>query len=236
MNRVDMKLSQGYRLILLGICCLQQGLAPAAPDEGAAKAFTEAIVPLLETYCYRCHGSERRKGGLNLTAFSQFDAVLEEPSIWARVLGRIQATEMPPPEAKQMAYGERQRLMKWLRDLPEPELDCMELASDRTQSFYRGYVMSRRLTRHEYNNSVRDLFGLEVQLGDALPSDGAGGEGFDTNGSTLFVSPLAVEAYLGAADHVLLAFCFSLTSQRRWRRRSLPATALSRNAPVSPRR
>lgn len=203
MNRVDMKLSHGYCLILLGVCCLRPGLAPAAPNEGEAKAFTEAIVPLLETYCYRCHGSDRQKGGLNLASFSQFDVVLEEASLWARVLGRIQATEMPPSESKQMAYGERQRLMKWLRDLPEPELDCTELASDRTQSFYSGYVMSRRLTRHEYNNSVRDLFGLEVRLGDALPSDGAGGEGFDTNGSTLFVSPLAVEAYFSAADHVL---------------------------------
>lgn len=120
MNRVDTKLSHRNRLILLGICCLWPGLAPAVPNEGAAKAFTEAIVPLLETYCHRCHGSERRKGGLNLAAFSQIDSVLEEASIWARVLGRIQATEMPPPESKQMAYGERQRLMKWLRDLRSP--------------------------------------------------------------------------------------------------------------------
>ncbi|HEY1068186.1 MAG TPA: DUF1592 domain-containing protein, partial [Pirellulales bacterium] len=71
--------------------------------------------------------------------------------------------------------------------------------------FYQGVVMSRRLTRGEYNNTVRDLIGLDLRPADDFPSDGAGGEGFDTTGSTLFSSPILVEKYLQATDKIARA-------------------------------
>src|SRR6185312_13272307 len=61
----------------------------------------------------------------------------------------------------------------------------------------------RRLNRAEYNNTIRDLVGLELHLDDLLPADGGGGEGFDTAGSTLFTSTIHIEKYLAAADLVL---------------------------------
>lgn len=181
-------------VIVLGACT-----AVADP----AETFTRDIQPILQTYCHACHGPEKHKGDLNFADFERFEQVLERREVWVGVLERVQADEMPPKGARELDYGRRQALMDWLRTLPKDDVDCEKLATDRTQNFYRGYVMSRRLNRHEYDNTIRDLVGLDLHPGRRLPADGAGGEGFDTAGDTLFTSSLAIEAYLAAADEVL---------------------------------
>jgi hypothetical protein len=72
-------------------------------------------------------------------------------------------------------------------------------------NFYKGHVMSRRLSRDEYNNSIRDLIGLDLRPADRFPADGSGGEGFDNNGDALFTSAIHVEKYLDAAEYVVTA-------------------------------
>ncbi|MBK9138887.1 MAG: DUF1592 domain-containing protein [Verrucomicrobia bacterium] len=185
--------------VALGIAAVTG--AAASP----AETFTKDIQPILKTYCYSCHGPEKQRADLNFANFERFDQVLEQRELWAEVLGRVQADEMPPKGARELDYNRRQTLMDWLRRLPKDELDCNQLATDRTQNFYRGYVMSRRLNRHEYENTVRDLTGLDLKVGRHLPADGAGGEGFDNTGDTLFTSSLAIERYLDAADEIVTA-------------------------------
>jgi hypothetical protein len=163
--------------------------------------YRQQIRPLIEKRCYECHGAERPKGDLDLAQFGELESVHGALETWQLVLERVQAFEMPPKKAGELGYNDHQKLVRWLRRLPKPEeLDCDRLASDRTVSFYRGYVMSRRLNRAEYLNSLRDLFGVELPLGDLLPVDGGGGEGFDTTGNALFLSPIHIERYLMAAE------------------------------------
>lgn len=103
---------------------------------------------------------------------------------------------MPPKKSGELNYDQFQSMVKFLRALPKPEKpDCDKLASDGTANFYRGYVMSRRLNRAEYINTVRDLFGVkhDFKLEQLLPADGGGGEGFDTTGDTLFTSSIHIE-------------------------------------------
>ncbi len=202
--------SSGARRIPAGFVGRRFGAAIAAgaivlPALAAdfAEDFTKSIQPILKTYCHSCHGPEKQKGDLNFADFERFEQVLERRELWTDVLGRVQADEMPPKGARELDYGRRQTLMDWLRGLPKDELDCNQLATDRTQNFYRGYVMSRRLNRHEFENTVRDLIGLDLRVGRHLPADGAGGEGFDNTGDTLFTSSLAIEKYLEAADELL---------------------------------
>src|SRR5262249_9762363 len=57
--------------------------------------------------------------------------------------------------------------------------------------------------RTEYNNTLRDLLGVDLRPGDLLPSEGGGGEGFDNAGATLFTTPVLLEKYLEAAELVL---------------------------------
>lgn len=58
----------------------------------------------------------------------------------------------------------------------------------------------RRLTRHEYNNVLRDLLGVNARPGDNFPADGSGGEGFENNADTLFIPPILIEKYMGGAE------------------------------------
>ncbi len=172
----------------------------ATPEE----EFAKDIRPLVEKYCYDCHGAEKQKADLNLAQFSDLASVTNAAGTWQNVLERVQAFEMPPKKSGELAFDHQQKLVGWLRKLPrDASPDCHQLASDRTANFYRGYVMSRRLNRAEYLNTLRDLLGVPVDVGGLLPADGGGGEGFDTSGNALFVSPVHLEHYLEAARSTL---------------------------------
>jgi hypothetical protein len=173
-------------------------------EEKATKHFEKIIRPSLEQYCYSCHDSNDKQADLDLTAFSSYESASQASSVWMRVLERVQADEMPPKGATSMNFDARQNLINWTREFQPKEKDCTKLASDRTVNFYMGSVMSRRLNRAEYSNSLSDLFGLRVHVGDRLPADAAGGGGFDTTGDTLFTSSLTIEKVLEATDEVLL--------------------------------
>lgn len=73
-----------------------------------------------------------------------------------------------------------------------------------------GPAMLRRLNRAEYSASVRDLLDIHFDAGQALPDDGAGGEGFDNAAETLFISPIHAEKYLDSA-RAALAYAFADT-------------------------
>ena len=65
-----------------------------------------------------------------------------------------------------------------------------------------GRVTLRRLNRVEYNNTIRDLLGVDIQPADDFPADDIG-YGFDNIGDVLAVSPLLFEKYLTAAERVV---------------------------------
>lgn len=174
----------------------------AAPEE----EFTGEIRPILEKYCFECHGPEKHKGDLILTTYTNYTQVTEARETWQKVLEMVQAFEMPPKGKKELNFGDHGKLLRWLRRLPKPERpDCDQIASDRTANFYKGYVMSRRLNRAEYHNTMRDLLGVELHLEHLLPADGGGGEGFDTSGNALFTSSIHIEKYLAAAEYAMEA-------------------------------
>lgn len=196
-----------FAAVLIGGITALGGLASAEPAQKttpSSTAFTSDVRPILSTYCYRCHGGEKTKGDLNLLKIASSTKVMEEKDVWKSVAGRLGAHEMPPEKAKQPTDEERKKILQWCSAFGPPgEADCQQIATDKTSRFYRGYVMSRRLTRVEYNNTIRDLVGQDLHVGDLLPQDSAGGEGFDNNGDTLYSSPILVEKYLKAADRVV---------------------------------
>jgi hypothetical protein len=216
MPKLNLNGSTGTGLLAIVLAAAGVSLVAENPHPDPAGDFQHEIRPILEQHCYECHGLEKHKADLNLASFTNYTAVAAAPDTWQRVLERVQAFEMPPKGKPELDFSKHEKLMKWLRELPRPgEGDCDQLASDRNTSFYRGYVMSRRLNRAEYNCTIRDLIGLDLHLDDLLPADGGGGEGFDTTGNALFTSSIHLEKYLAAAEQVL-------------------ATALPTSAPSSP--
>ena len=170
-------------------------------------SFDRDIHPLIVKYCFGCHNPEKLKGDLDLTVFK--NAKIAETKeiagdIWFHVEIRVQSKSMPPKSRPQPSDDERKRILTWIdQSITHAPVDCGTIATDRNQKNYRGHSMSRRLTRFEYNNTVRDLLGLDLHLDNILPEDGSGGEGFDTTGDSLFLSAILIEKYLQAADQTL---------------------------------
>jgi uncharacterized protein DUF1592/uncharacterized protein DUF1588/uncharacterized protein DUF1587/uncharacterized protein DUF1595/uncharacterized protein DUF1585/cytochrome c len=196
-----MLFSHPPRFTVLLSCALV--LIFSSTAHSADSKFEKEIRPLLKKYCVSCHNGEKKKGDLDLACFEKEADVSKGEDVWAEVAARVLAHEMPPEGRKQPSIEQRRQFVRWARSVAKKSDDCKQLASDRTMNFYKGHVMSRRLSRTEYNNSIRDLIGLDLRPADRFPSDGSGGEGFDNNGDALFTSAIHVEKYLDAAEYVL---------------------------------
>jgi hypothetical protein len=199
-------------LRLLAFAAFWFGAAWAAEQEDAPKAkdaasgapgFMSGIRPILKTYCYECHNENKRRGGLNLAKIDSDAGVLDLNDLWDQVGERLRGKEMPPAKSKQPSEDERKTLLAWVKHVAESQVNCATLTAEQRNKALAGYTMSRRLNRFEYNNTLRDLFGVDLHAGDLLPSEGGGGEGFDNTGSTLFTTPVLLEKYLEAAELVL---------------------------------
>lgn len=181
------------------IACLAALAAWAAPA-AAEPDFETEIRPLVAQYCFSCHNENRARGDLNLARFESKSMVVDALAVWHRSARRIRDMEMPPDHADQPTDGERALLLAWIDGLKAEGPDCDQIASEESVNWYPGYVMSRRINRFEYENTLRDLLGIDLRVAHILPADGAGGEGFDNNGNALFLSAIQAEKYLQVAD------------------------------------
>ncbi len=100
---------------------------------------------------------------------------------------------MPPEDHPQPSREEISRLIQWIKAAP-PDADC-------GRAFDPGRVTIRRLNRAEYNNTIRDLVGIDFHPADDFPSDDVG-YGFDNIGDVLSLSPILMEKYLKAAETI----------------------------------
>jgi len=185
-----------------------RAVGPSAPlAKGAAKlTFTRDVQPLLDQYCTRCHGGRRPKAGLALDKFKDEVSALQDKKTWEKVVENLRAGDMPPPGRKQPAPSEKEILTAWI-DAHVPKVDC-------TQERDPGRVTMRRLNRAEYNNTIRDLLGVNYRPADDFPVDDVG-YGFDNIGDVLSLSPLLLEKYLSAAEKIVaLAFADPKARQR----------------------
>jgi mono/diheme cytochrome c family protein len=181
---------------LLALASITLGPCPAAPSaEGDAGAsFATAGVAFLEKHCVRCHGEKVQKSHLALHVFRDEASVLKGRKTWEEVLQRVRAGEMPPKSRPRPAAAEIKSFTRVVEDL--------FARADRDARPDPGRVTVRRLNRTEYNNTIRDLVGVDFQPAEDFPSDDVG-HGFDNIGDVLTVSPVLLERYLAAAESIV---------------------------------
>lgn len=171
--------------------------ARSSADEKASElaAASVAAVDFFQTYCLDCHDSGDAEAGLDLSSFSSLDQIPEEIEKWNRIVNRIADHQMPPRDSELPTLESRDAIVAAIQDTIHAAV-CAGGVSP-------GPPLQRRLNRTEYANTIRDLLGIQVDAGHALPADGAGGEGFDNAAETLFISPIHAEKYLEAARSAL---------------------------------
>ena len=168
--------------LLILLACLA-GRAPAAgvPDQ---------YRQMLTTYCYTCHNSRAKIGGLALDGLD-LEAAADDARTWEKALRKLRGHLMPPPGNPQPAQKDVESFVAWM----ENTLDSHPTGPR------AGYVPIQRLNRTEYAASVKALVGIEVNPKDVLPQD-IQVEGFDNIADALSVSPAFLNQYITAARHV----------------------------------
>jgi hypothetical protein len=165
---------------------LTVALALAAQSEPAA---------FFERHCTECHDRETKKGGLDLTALKPEYAKPDVFAKWVKVHDRIQSGEMPPKKQARPPAAD----VKAVTDRLKQSL----VQAERARLDAQGRTPLRRLTRAEYENTIRDLLDLDgIKLRDGLPADGMS-FGFDKNSEALDLSHVNMTKYVEAADSAL---------------------------------
>jgi hypothetical protein len=205
-------MNSGCRQFVLAVAVFLSGAAPVLaqdPDRSSAppatdsatqlertafvetaRQFADEIDPFLKRHCVACHGGEKPEADLRLDRLTPDFSAPDSRRQWLAVQKRVVAGEMPPPKSPRPAANENQRLTEWIATGIQ--------AADRAQ----GRVVLRRLNRVEYENTVCDLLGIQIELKSLLPPDSSS-DGFDNVGDALHVSSFQLEKYLEAAELAL---------------------------------
>jgi len=159
-----------------------------------ADAFQDA--KLLKTHCAKCHSGEDAEGDFDLHEL-RLKPDAENKDYWISSLERVAAGEMPPADESRMTEEEQLQLTSFLRKE-------VSLYEEQLQQPTR--VPPRRLNNREFENSIRDVLGIEhigshdptsMLLGDTLH------DGFDTHGESLGMSEYHLDQYVTAVRKVL---------------------------------
>src|SRR5262245_59834217 len=178
----------GALLLLIASSAPSQTTAQTAPTPAAGGQDQHRA--LLSTYCYTCHSTRAKMGGLALEGLD-LQTPAENAQIWEKAVRKLRGRLMPPPGNPQPAQKDIDAFVGWM----ETTLDSSPKGPK------TGYVPVQRLSRTEYAASVKALVDVDVNAKDVLPQD-IQVEGFDNIATVQSVSPAFLEQYITAARQI----------------------------------
>jgi cytochrome c5 len=174
---------------VIGIVAAQDG-TPSAADPRS----------IFEQYCHVCHGLESPQAGMNLERLVTEGLTGDNFQQWQKVAAVLERKIMPPKGMPQPSDEERRQALSWISG----EVTAYANKHDGDP----GPVTVRRLTSGEYTYTIKDLTGLDLNVGIDATSDSVGGEGFTNFGDVQFMQDANLERYLKAAkiiaDHAVI--------------------------------
>ncbi len=179
--------------VLVAIHPSRTALSSERTPPQAGSSFTRDVVPFLEQYCVHCHAGSDPEAGIGFDRYRESSHIQEQYALWEKAAGVLAERLMPPEDESQPTDAEVQQVTAAIQE----ELARFDCSQPRP-----GRVTLRRLNRAEYNNTIRDLVGIDFRPADDFPSDDVG-EGFDNIGDVLSIPPLLLEKYLAAAEAVV---------------------------------
>ncbi len=161
------------------------------PDD-LAESFQKVVRPFVQKHCFECHSGPDAESGVKLDAYTAAEQVSKDGKTWQRVFRALRGGKMPPADGPRPPQADTAAVLAWIEKA---------LAADCGRAPDPGRVTMRRLNRVEYQNTVRDLLGVEFRATEDFPADDLG-YGFDTIGDVLSLPPLLMERYLDAAERI----------------------------------
>src|SRR5688572_5878965 len=186
---VSVSVACSFGLVLLSV--------PLTGDQQAGQSVVgaqpvAAYRATLDKYCVTCHNERAKTAGLTLDSLNLAD-VPSHAETWEKVIRKLRAGMMPPAGMPRPDHAASDGLATWL----EREIDRAAAANPNPGT----KAQFHRLNRAEYQNVIRDLLDLEVDVRDLLPPDDAS-YGFDNIGGVLKINQPLMERYLSAARRI----------------------------------
>lgn len=176
--------------------CAVANSSPLAAQTSAAKfndAIEKTVVPYVNKHCVQCHGPKKKNASLALHIYTDEKAILKDRKRWIEVIRMLSSGEMPPEKQPRPDLNDTEKFLKVIHDI--------FTEADLKGPLDPGRLTMRRLNRAEYNNTIRDLVGVDFKPADDFPADDVG-HGFDNIGDVLTISPVLMERYLAAAEAI----------------------------------
>ena len=152
-----------------------------------------SMTAFMQKHCLKCHGDNNPKAGLSLVTYKDELSLLKARKKWEQLSEMVREGEMPPEGETQPSLADKEAFVKTIKEVFEN--------IDKNAKPDPGRITVRRLNKVEYNNTVRDLFFVDLKPAEDFPSDDVG-HGFDNIGDVLTLSPVLMERYLAAAEQV----------------------------------
>ena len=191
-----------FRTLLLSLSLTAATLADGAtaPTAPIDQGFEQTVKPFVGKYCVACHSGKMAPAQFDLKSYTSVDMVTDDFARWALLAERLKNHEMPPKPMPPPPAAEAQQVIDWVATLRTEEIK--KTAGD------PGVVLARRLSNAEYDYTIRDLTGQDMNVAKQFPVDPANQAGFDNSGESLTMSPALLNKYLKAArevaDHAVL--------------------------------
>lgn len=181
-------------LLLAGLSTSRMPLDAATAEKLAdQRLLQDKVRPFLERHCKECHSGAKPKGDWRLDQLTLNFTEQSGASRWQKVLDQLQTGEMPPKKKPRPPESETKAVVGWI---------AVQFQQANAARRAEGRVVLRRLNRTEYENTVRDLLGVQTPLKDLLPQDSSA-DGFENIGEALHTSSFLLDRYLEAADTAL---------------------------------
>jgi hypothetical protein len=181
------------RLLLAALLACVTTSAFAA-DADLQKTFDGTVKPFVGKYCVACHSGPQPTAQFDLKSYTSVDQVKEDFPRWSLLADRLTAHEMPPKQMPQPPAELADQIIAFVHEVRGEEIK--RLGGD------PGMVLARRLSNAEYDNTIRDLTGQDMQVAKQFPVDPANTAGFDNSGETLTMSPALLSKYLQGARQI----------------------------------
>jgi hypothetical protein len=156
----------------------------------------ELPLRFVQQHCFDCHDGSTTEGDFRADLLGKDLTDPASHKSWSRVLARVQSGEMPPQDAERPAEADVSAALTALKTAFHVDAQARHGEA--------GRVRVRRLNRLEYENTVRDLLGIDTPLRDLLPEDDLR-DGFSNQAGGLSISPIHIQQYMAAADRALEA-------------------------------
>jgi mono/diheme cytochrome c family protein len=168
----------------------QPGTVPVNLSEPAVRALPAHVGTFFSEYCVKCHGPEKSKGKVTLHDIGNLGDG-RNLELWSEIHDVLDSGEMPPEEKTQPSKAERDAMLKWIAEGRRAG-SAASLAHEPT-------VGTRRMTNFEYQNTMRDLLGFELNLLEDLPEDPVKPYHFNNTTEFMLLGPEQIQAYLNCA-------------------------------------